>query len=411
VWAVVALVVLMALVTLMWVHRHYVLACSMTRDPHLEADLHAEPPPDTPLVSVIIPARNERGNIASCIESVLAQKYPNVEIIVADDRSTDGTPEIVEALKREHSNITLVRVKELPAGWTGKCHALFQARKHARGEWLCFIDADTYLAPENLQQVLCECLVNQLDMYTFIPKQVCETFWEKLLQPALGGIFMVRFQLSRVNCPDSKAAFANGQYIFIRSETYDGVGGHETVRGRLLEDIALAHLVKNSGGKLRVAYGKDIISCRMYGTFGQLISGWRRILFAGFDGRTGRLARVLVMTALFSVLPFFTLLGGAVALVAGGMRPWLMALVLFSAAAHTMVLGAFWRLRRVTDISPWLLVLYPVAGVISLGVIASAIRLSLSGNGIEWRGTLYDASGRTDMAGPAAVRDNTSEAC
>jgi len=386
----------MAMVAALWSYRYFVLVFAMSRDPHLRADTHAEMPSDTPLVSVIIPARNERENIGRCIDSVLAQTYPNIEIIIADDRSTDGTDEIVEAISREHPNVTLLKITELPAGWTGKCHALWRARREARGQWLCFVDADTCLAPQNLHQVVCECRAQRIDMFTFIPRQVCRSFWEKMLQPSLGGIFMIRFSLSRINAPGSVVAFANGQYIFIAAELYDKVGGHKAVRDRLLEDIALARVVKGAGGRLRVSYGKDIISCRMYGTFGQLTSGWRRILFAGFDGRSWRLLRVLVMTAIFSVLPFFVLVGSIIALIAYGASPTLLALVVLSAASHLMLLGAFRGLRRVTDISPWLLVLYPVAGVISLGVIGSAIRLSLSGGGIEWRGTVY--AGRADQS-------------
>src|ERR1044071_7930744 len=124
-----------------WLHNQYHLDIVVT--PTL-------PPADAPLISVCVPARNEERNIRACVESILAQDYPNFEVIVLDDRSTDRTGEILSDLTSQENNLTIIHGTDLPKGWAGKPHALFQAAAIAGGEWLCFVDADTFLSPSTL---------------------------------------------------------------------------------------------------------------------------------------------------------------------------------------------------------------------------------------------------------------------
>src|ERR1043165_5277705 len=153
-----------------WLHTQYHLDIVVTPAP---------PPPDAPLISVCVPARNEERNIRACVESVLGQDYPNFEVIVLDDRSTDRTSEILHQLSTQNSKLKVIHGSELPRGWAGKPHALFQASAAAHGDWLCFVDADTFLSPETLSSCYVRATETKADMFTILTFQIMGSFWEK----------------------------------------------------------------------------------------------------------------------------------------------------------------------------------------------------------------------------------------
>ena len=175
------------IVIIHWLHNQY----------HLDIVVEpAHPPQDPPLISICIPARNEELNIRACVESVLAQDYPNLEVIVLDDRSTDSTPEILRQMNMEsasllaydgsklpESKLRIISGSDLSPGWAGKPHALFQASAVARGDWLCFVDADTFLSPAALSSCYVKAMETQADMFTIMTFQVLGSFWEKVVMP------------------------------------------------------------------------------------------------------------------------------------------------------------------------------------------------------------------------------------
>jgi chlorobactene glucosyltransferase len=202
---------------------------------------------DPPLVSAIIPAKDEEGTLADCLRTVCAQSYPRLEILVVDDRSTDATPEIARRFAEADPRVRVITIKELPGGWTGKTHGLQAAATQARGQWFWFIDSDTRHEPYSLSIVMEYARTEGASMASVLPEMRCETFWERVVQPLAGVVLMQSFPLPFVNNDRMKLAFANGQYILITREAYEAVGGHTAVRDKFVEDIYLASRVKESG--------------------------------------------------------------------------------------------------------------------------------------------------------------------
>jgi len=227
-----------------------------------------------PTISVIVPARNEEACLADCLRSLVSQTGVAFEIIVVDDHSTDRTREIA----RSFPEVRVVDAGPLPEGWTGKNNAVTTGAREARGEWLLFTDADTVHLPESLAASLKEAQENGVELLSYSPEQIAITFWEMATLPVIFAELARQYSPSKVSDPASPVAAANGQYILIRLETYEAVGGHAAVAGDILEDVALARAVKNSGRKIRFRYAADRVRTRMYRNYAQLRDGWTKNL-------------------------------------------------------------------------------------------------------------------------------------
>jgi chlorobactene glucosyltransferase len=189
------------LIIIYWLHNQYQL------DVIVEP---VAPPANAPMISVCIPARNEQRNIRACVEAVLNQTYPNFGVIVLDDRSTDSTLEILHSIRND--KLIIVNGSDLPSGWAGKPHALYQAAQTARGQpsqWLCFMDADTFLAPETLASCYAKAIETNADLFTMMTKQVTATFWERVVMPLVMTALSVGFSPRKVNDPKRRDANAS----------------------------------------------------------------------------------------------------------------------------------------------------------------------------------------------------------
>src|SRR5262245_32106385 len=185
-----------------WLHNQYHLDIVVTP---------AFAPANAPLISVCVPARNEERNIRACVEAILGQEYPNFEVIVLEDRSTDKTDQILHDLASQTDKLKVIHGADLPKGWAGKPHALFQASAAAGGEWLCFVDSDTFLSPATLSACFTKAIETRADMFTIMTFQVMSSFWEKVVMPIVMTALSVGFSPRKVNDPNSKDAIANGQ--------------------------------------------------------------------------------------------------------------------------------------------------------------------------------------------------------
>jgi chlorobactene glucosyltransferase len=233
-----------------------------------------------PDLVVIVPARNEENNIEPCLQSLLAQDYPadRLRIIVVDDNSTDSTAEQAARLASGFPRLDLLAGAPLRDGWKGKPFACWQAAQEAVTStsppaWLCFIDADTRAQPALLRSALRTATSRNIDMLSLEPFQELLTFWERLIIPA--GFFLLAFSqdLRRVNDPHCPDAFANGQFILIRREVYQAVGGHAAIGNAISEDTALARRVKHAGHHLAVLGAESLITPRMYTSLDELWQG------------------------------------------------------------------------------------------------------------------------------------------
>ena len=229
--------------------------------------------PTTPQLSVIIPARNEEASLGTCLESLISQTGLDFEIIVVNDHSTDRTSEIAEGFPK----VQIIDARSLPDGWTGKNNAVATGAHAALGQWLLFTDADTIHTPGSLARALAEAKDNKADVLSYSPEQIAVTFWEMAILPVVFAELARQFPPSKVSDPKSPEAAANGQFILIRREIYDAVGGHAAVASEILEDVALARRVKAAGYRLRFRYSESVRT-RMYRNFAQLREGWTKNL-------------------------------------------------------------------------------------------------------------------------------------
>ena len=273
----------------------------------------SQPGGAVPEVSVVIPARNEEASLADCLQSLVGQSGVAYEIVVVDDGSTDRTREIAASF----ADVRVMSPGPLPAGWTGKNNAVVAGAEVARGEWLLFTDADTVHVPGSLARALAEAKENGTDMLSYSPQQIAVTFWEMAVLPVVFAELARAYPPKQVSDSASPIAAANGQYILIRRDAYEAVGGHHAIAGELLEDVALARAVKNSGRTLRFRYAADVVRTRMYRNFRQLREGWTKNLALLFPQPGWLAAKLLLLwSAVWSM--FFWVSIGFV----GHGRPW-----------------------------------------------------------------------------------------
>lgn len=372
----------LGLVTIYWIHNQY----------HLDIVVRPAPPPaDAPLISICIPARNEEENIRACVEAALGQDYPNIEIVVVDDRSTDATLAQLREIASRASRLILVDGSDLPEGWAGKPHALYQASAVARGEWLCFVDADTFLTAQAISSCYAKALETKADLFTVMTKQILGSFWEKAVMPLVMTALSVGFSPRKINDPNRRDAVANGQFIMIKRGIYAAIGGHEKVKDQIVEDKAISEQVKWNGYRLILADGTQVIRTRMYTSLETIWAGWTKNIYLGLRGHTTMLllgafgAMLALIAALF--LPVWPLLGLTWVLKGGG---WMSLAVIVQAM---MILGYLIHIRagvaRGMEISPWYALATPLgAGVFAAMMLTSAWKV-LSGQGVTWRGRHY----------------------
>lgn len=359
----------------------------------LEIDTPAAPPPgaNPPLVSILIPARNEERNIRRCVQAALEQDYPRLEVIVLEDRSSDGTAAILRELQSQDARLKALSGQELPSGWAGKPHALQQAAQQAQGEWLLFVDADTFLRPQAVSAALTSAQKHAADLYTVMTAQRMESFWEKVVMPLVFTALSVGFSPRKVNDPQKRDAIANGQFLFFRRTVYQALGGHAAVKDAIVEDKALGEKVKWGGWKLVVADGRGIAETRMYTSLPEMWEGWTKNIYLGLANSPSLLwlgvfgALLALLAALF--LPVWPLAGVWWLLQGGGWMAW--AALIQAAALWLALLYARMRVNHEMGISAWYAFLLPLgAAVFAAMMFASAWKV-LSGQGVTWKGRRY----------------------
>ncbi len=228
------------------------------------------------MVSVIVPARDEARNIEACIRSILSSHWPQIEVIVVDDQSSDGTGGIARRVASSDARVTVLANPDLPDGWIGKQWACHNGQRVARGSFLLFTDADTRHTPELLTRSMNAMRERRADLFTVGGSQTMETFWERLLQPHVFGMLVARFgdteRVNRSTNPLDK--IANGQFMLMHRDAYDRAGGHEAVRTHVAEDLRLAQEWTRLGYSVQIVAGFDYMTTRMYEGFGEIWRGW-----------------------------------------------------------------------------------------------------------------------------------------
>jgi chlorobactene glucosyltransferase len=335
-----------------------------------------------PLISVIIPARNEARNIERCVRSILATTYPTIEVIVVDDRSTDGTGDLVERLE---VGVRLVRGAELPPGWFGKQWALVQGYRVARGELLLFADADTKHEPELIARAVTARAAERADLFSVIPRQEMVTFWERLIQPHVFLALQARVgDLRRVNRTRIDwNAIANGQFILVTRSSYEGIGTHEAVKGSVADDVLLAQTYVRHGLDIFLAHAPYDMSTRMYGSLREIIAGWSKNLALGAPLMAPPVRWIRALLPYVMWMPAVLWLAPPILWAAFG---WDFAAIATGASLVTWI-GIYAGERGPVRYA----LLYPVGvGMVAYIMMRSAWRGSSK---IEWRGRTYRGSG------------------
>lgn len=237
-----------------------------------------------PSVTAVVPARNEEAVIAACVEA-LAQQPEVMEILVVNDQSTDRTAEIVRGLMQKIAKLHLLETTGVPAGWVGKNNAVFMGAQEAKARWLLFTDADAELQLGAVARALEIANEKSAALVSFSPEQVTEAWYEKALIPFVYARLAKHFSYQMVNEPKSPAAAANGQFLMMRRDAYEAMGGHASVAGEVLEDVALARRAKAAHFRLWFASGQGIVRARMYRSFGAMWEGWRKNLYLLVGGK------------------------------------------------------------------------------------------------------------------------------
>ena len=350
---------------------------------------------ELPRVSIIVPARNEEHNIQRCVTSLLEQDYPDYEVIVVDDASTDETPRLLDEMARAHphgAKLRVLRLSELPDGWAGKPHALHAGVQEARGELLLFTDADTWHAPQALRAAVTRAEERQLDLLSLNSGQELPSFWEKAMMPmAVLGISM-QYPINQVNDPRSPIALANGQYILLRRAVYEQLGGYARpeLRATLLDDRDLAMLVKKHGYALEMADGRNLVRVRMYRSLRATWRGWRKNVFLGSRGGLPFVLLQVLGLPIVAVLPFLLPLWLFLMSLAGQRKAISLREV---GIVGALELGPLLAYRRWLDRElrvPWYSMLtHPLAGVLFTAILAQSTWRILTRRGVDWSGRQY----------------------
>ena len=381
-----------------WPIRHVVITVFFRRFDMLGHDSPHFAGPSPPMVTAIIPAKDEQEALPACLDSVRAQTYPDMEILVVDDRSIDATPEIARAAAEADPRVRVITIEDLPPGWTGKTHALHVASAEARGDWLWFLDADTRHDPACLSIVMEYARTRDAALASLLPEMRCESFWEKVVTPLAGIVLMRSYPTFVANNVRKPLAFANGQFLLIERSAYERAGGHLAVRDRFVEDIALARRVKAIGRSSRTAIAPEISSTRMYTSLGSLVRGWSRILYDAHDRRAAPLVWKIVEPLIFSQPGDVAIIAAVAMMISGHTGPFAWWLLGLSVVHQVLKQSVLYRMYRVNSPKTAIYALfYPLAGIVSDVILARSLWMCVTGR-VTWRGTSYGPSSSSATA-------------
>ncbi len=332
---------------------------------------------DWPSVSIIIPARDEEAEIEQALRSVLALDYPNVEVIVVNDRSTDLTGEVLSRVQVSHPQLRVETIAELPAGWLGKNHALMRGVSIATGELLLFTDADIVFTPDALKRTVALMVNDGIDHLTVSPVIRSDSFWINLLSAMFIRNFTLFVKPWRARDPKSENHIGLGAFNLVRQTAYTAAGGHERIRLRPDDDMKLGKILKLGGFRQEIVFGPDALSLQWYSSVRAMTVGLEKNILAGVDYRAWFLAFGLA-ALLVSDLGPLALIG------------WTdLATTIVAVAAAVVSMWTLALFLPFTSQSRFMAVLTPLLTAIIVWIFARSAFLTLKRGGIAWRGCFY----------------------
>ena len=347
-----------------------------------------------PFVSILVPARNEEGCIEACVRSLVGQKYGQLEVLVLDDQSRDGTALIVQALidelpEAEKARLRLLRGGELPQGWIGKNFACQQLAEQARGEYLLFTDADTIHAPKMLDAVL-DCMQQErLQLLTGQPEQLLGSVGERLIVPLLNFTILTLLPVALIKRrPEPSLATGNGQLLCFERAAYEGIGGHAAVKDRILEDVLLARKIKAAGYRTTFVDALEVVQCRMYRSWREVWAGFSKNLFAFYNYSFPFAIFALVLNLLLFALPALLLLSAPFLAMPQHIVLYALGAYALAVTMRMLLTLRFIRARR------GLMLIYSLLHPVSIGleclILVNAIHWRYRKTGTMWKGRQYN---------------------
>jgi cellulose synthase/poly-beta-1,6-N-acetylglucosamine synthase-like glycosyltransferase len=370
--------VISSIALLLWLFFLVQIARGMRLIPRLSTT-KSLPDDEIPALSVIVPARDEEGGIRACLESLLAQDHPRLEIIAVDDRSEDGTGRIMDEIARESDGrLQVIHVADLPDGWLGKCHALHLGARRATGDLILFTDGDILFAPSTLRLAVSHLEREGGDMLVVIPELLSGSFFERAVLFGFAMTFLALCPPWRVIDPRSRTAAGAGAFNLVRRSAYESAGGHGALRMALVDDLALSQLIKWSGGRLGMVSGVGEVRVRWQASAGGLVRGLEKNAFGSMGFSVPR--------AMFSVTSLLFISGW----------PWLGLLIgpwPSRAICAAIALGIFpligLSLRRSTGARDFPSLAFPLGGLVMSWTITRSAFVTLRQRGVRWRGTFH----------------------
>jgi glycosyltransferase involved in cell wall biosynthesis len=333
-----------------------------------------------PLVSIIVPARNEERDIEQSLTRLLELDYDNYEVIAVNDRSTDRTGEIMEGVAARpdvHGRLRVIHHRELPSGWLGKTHAMWTATNEAKGDWLLFTDADVQFKPDSLRRALAYAEAERADHVVVFPQMIMKRAGEFMMIAFFQTMFVFGHRPWKVADPKSKDHMGVGAFNLIRRSTYEAVGTYEALRMEVLDDMKLGKVVKNAGFAQRNVFGEDLISIRWARGARGVVENLTKNFFAVLSFQWWRTLIAAFGLAFLNLMPFL-----GVWLAHGWERlPYAIAL----ASMFSIYAGMSLR----SGVPAYYFLLHPVSTVLFVYTLLLSMCHALWNDGIIWRGTRY----------------------
>ncbi len=341
-------------------------------------------PSPAPLVSVLVPARDEEDNIRTCLESLLQQDYPDFEILVLDDNSVDSTALIVQEMANRDKRIRLATGEPLPDDWAGKPFACYQLAKQAKGDWLLFVDADTQHAPGMLRGVLSIALKQKISLLSGFPRQIASSLPQKIAVPLIYFIIMGWAPLWWIHHSRAmRPSVAIGQFLLFSRDEYWRIGGHKVVQSRILEDIWMGIEVSRHGGRHIAVDLSSMVSCNMYPTVGAMWTGLVRCIYSVAAISPLVLLVLIPVACLFYLGPFYWLWNGF--FMSHAPLDW-RAVVVFQVILVFFMRWLVDNRFKEPSISAWL---HPLGIGYLIVTVAYSVLRWLFGAGVTWKERLY----------------------
>ncbi|HYK36671.1 glycosyltransferase [Alloacidobacterium sp.] len=377
------------LIALLWIWRSAVALRNLPKLPNLLNE--KETSAGNPGLAVIVPARNEEQAIGQMLHSLLAQEGVFIEILAVNDRSTDKTGEIMDRIaaegREQGKSISVIHIRELPAGWMGKTHAMALAARQAAAPWLLFTDGDILFREDCLRRAI-SYAEKEADHLVLFPTLILKTAGERMMLSAFQALSFLSTRPWKTSDPKSRDSLGIGAFNLIRSEVYSSIGGFEGHRMEVLEDIKLGHQVKRHGFRQHVVLGRDLIQVHWAaGTLG-IVRNLTKNIFAVFRFQPMLLLAACIAIAAFCLTPFYCLFGS-----------WMML------SASILALGSMLEIyryceRHINGIPTAYFLLLPVAACVIVYMLLRSMIVTMAQRGIVWRDTFYPLSELRKHAGP-----------